>query len=97
LPRFEGRLYSAESGLRGKPAPDLFLAAARDFGVDPARVFVVEDSPTGVAGAVSAGMTVFGYAGAAHTDAGELAGAGARVFMAMPELRGMIAPPGARA
>jgi HAD superfamily hydrolase (TIGR01509 family) len=93
LSRFEGRLYSAESGLRGKPAPDLFLAAARDFAVDPTRAFVVEDSPTGVAGAVAAGMTVFGYAGADHTDAGELAGAGARVFTTMPELRALLAAP----
>ncbi len=91
LERFASHLYSPESGLRGKPAPDLFLAAARDFGALPARTFVVEDSPKGVEGAVAAGMQVFAYAGSGHVDAGELAAAGARVFTRMQELPGLIA------
>jgi HAD superfamily hydrolase (TIGR01509 family) len=90
LERFEGRLYSSESGLPGKPAPDLFLAAARDFAVAPDRVFVVEDSPKGVAGGVAAGMAVFGYAAADYIDAGELAAAGATVFGAMSELSALL-------
>jgi HAD superfamily hydrolase (TIGR01509 family) len=91
LDRFAGRLYSSESGLPGKPAPDLFLAAARDFAARPERTFVVEDSPKGVAGAVAAGMCVFGYAGAPHTEAAELAAAGARVFTDMRELPALLA------
>lgn len=91
LDRFEGRLYSSESGLPGKPAPDLFLAAARDFSAEPRRTFVVEDSPKGVAGAVAAGMVVFGYAGASYIDSEELAAAGARVFTDMRELPALIA------
>jgi len=91
LERFGPKLYSPESGLRGKPAPDLFLAAARDFGVAPARAFVVEDSPKGVEGAVAAGMRVFGYVGSGHIDAGELEAAGARTFTRMSELPGLIA------
>jgi HAD superfamily hydrolase (TIGR01509 family) len=90
LARFGGRLYSAESGLPGKPAPDLFLAAARDFGAAPARTFVVEDSPKGVTGAVAAGMPVLGYAGSPYVDSIELAEAGARVFTAMRELPALI-------
>jgi HAD superfamily hydrolase (TIGR01509 family) len=90
LDRFRERIYSCESGLPGKPAPDLFLAAARDFGASPARTFVVEDSPQGVAGAVAAGMTVFGYAGADHVDAAELEAAGAIVFSDMSELSSLI-------
>ena len=90
LARFEGRIYSSESGLPGKPAPDLFLAAASDFGARPARTFVVEDSPKGVAGAVSAGMKVFGYAAASHIDASTLASAGATVFTEMRELPRLI-------
>jgi HAD superfamily hydrolase (TIGR01509 family) len=90
LERFSDRLYSSDSGLPGKPAPDLFLAAARDFGAEPARTFVVEDSPKGVAGAVAAGMTVFGYAGGDYIDAGELERAGARVFTDMRELPALI-------
>lgn len=90
LPRFEDRLFSPDLGLRGKPSPDLFLAAAAKFAVQPARTVVIEDSPTGVAGAVAAGMTVFGYAGSAHTDAAALAAAGARVFASMRELPALL-------
>lgn len=91
-PRFDGRIYSSESGLRGKPAPDLFLAAASDFGVEPARTFVVEDSVKGVTGAVAAGMHVFGYAAASYVDASELEAAGATVFTDMRELGRLLAP-----
>jgi pseudouridine-5'-monophosphatase len=41
-----------------KPAPDIFLAAARAVGGDPARCLVVEDSPAGVLAARAAGMSV---------------------------------------
>jgi len=41
-----------------KPAPDIFLVAARRFGVEPARCVVFEDSPAGVAAGASAGMQV---------------------------------------
>jgi beta-phosphoglucomutase-like phosphatase (HAD superfamily) len=44
---------------RGKPAPDIFLMAARQLGVDPARCLVYEDSDHGVAVAHSAGMAVY--------------------------------------
>lgn len=91
LERFAGRLYSAEAGLPGKPAPDLFLAAARDFRADPARTFVVEDSPKGVAGAVAAGMRVFAYAAADYTDAAELERIGATSFTDMRELPALLA------
>lgn len=78
LARFEGRRFSAVDVARPKPAPDLFLHAAQTLGFDPARTLVVEDSPLGVQGAFTAGMTVIGYAelvsperlvaaGAAHT------------------------------
>lgn len=43
---------------RGKPAPDIFLVAAAELGVDPARCVVVEDAPAGVAAARAAGMRV---------------------------------------
>ena len=91
LDQFEGKLFSAESGWPGKPAPDLFIAAAAEFDVLPEQTFVVEDSPTGVRGGIAAGMFVFGYAGADHTDADALAAEGAQVFTDMRELPALIA------
>lgn len=43
---------------RPKPAPDIYLEVAARLGVEPSRIVVVEDSPTGVASARSAGMRV---------------------------------------
>jgi HAD superfamily hydrolase (TIGR01509 family) len=40
----------------GKPAPDMFLAAAERMNVDPSRCVVVEDSPPGIAAGRAAGM-----------------------------------------
>jgi beta-phosphoglucomutase family hydrolase len=47
---------SAEQVDRGKPAPDLFLAAAKQLGVVPEDCVVIEDSSPGVQAALSAGM-----------------------------------------
>lgn len=62
LARFEGRRFSSMDVQHPKPAPDLFMLAARTMGVPPARCVVVEDSPLGVQGACAAGMTVIGFA-----------------------------------
>lgn len=62
LPRFAGKMFSATQVKQGKPAPDLFLFAAANMGFAPHECVVIEDSPTGIAAAVAAGMTPFGYA-----------------------------------
>lgn len=49
---------SSEEVARGKPAPDVYLEAARQLGVDPSRVAAVEDSHNGILSARSAGMRV---------------------------------------
>ena len=41
-------VVSAETGLNGKPAPDIFLTAAKNLGVDPNKSIVVEDATSGV-------------------------------------------------
>ncbi|HMS80847.1 MAG TPA: HAD-IA family hydrolase [Burkholderiaceae bacterium] len=69
------RLFGADMVERAKPAPDVYLLAARALGVDPARCAVVEDTPTGTAAGVAAGATVLGYC--AHTDPRDLLAAGA--------------------
>lgn len=73
LERFEPNIYSATMVANSKPAPDLFLLAARSMGVEPSRCVVVEDSPAGIAAARSAGMRVFAFTGGAHARAGRLA------------------------
>ncbi|WP_437589716.1 HAD family hydrolase [Sorangium sp. So ce1000] len=70
---------------RGKPAPDLFLAAARALGVPPPRCLVIEDAPSGVQAAKAAGMTALGVARLA--DEALLAAAGAdRVVTTLDEI-----------
>lgn len=49
-------LVSAEDVTNKKPAPDIFLAAARKLGVSPSRCAVVEDAVNGVQAAKAAGM-----------------------------------------
>ncbi|MYR01448.1 HAD-IA family hydrolase, partial [Streptomyces sp. SID6139] len=87
--RFAGRIYSATEVARGKPAPDLFLHAARSMGVEPAACVVVEDSGPGVRAARAAGMRAFGYAGGL-TPAERLAGPGTVVFHDMRKLPALI-------
>jgi HAD superfamily hydrolase (TIGR01509 family) len=71
-PFFEGRIFSSRSVPSGrpKPAPDVFLHAAKTMGADPARTLVVEDSVPGVHGARAAGMRVVGFTGASSTFPG---------------------------
>jgi HAD superfamily hydrolase (TIGR01509 family) len=63
---FGPRLFSAREVARGKPAPDLFLHAARKLDVAPKDCLVVEDSVAGVTAARAAGMVAFGFVGGAH-------------------------------
>jgi HAD superfamily hydrolase (TIGR01509 family) len=67
--RFRPYVYSAKDlgEGRGKPAPDIFLHAAKELDAAPADTIVVEDSVTGVTGGVAAGMRVIGFTGASHS------------------------------
>jgi HAD superfamily hydrolase (TIGR01509 family) len=58
----QGRVHSARDVARGKPAPDLFLAAAAASGVAPPDCLVIEDSVPGITAAHAAGMQVIAYA-----------------------------------
>jgi HAD superfamily hydrolase (TIGR01509 family) len=51
-------VVTADDVAEGKPAPDIFLEAARLMGVDPARCLVLEDAPAGILAAQRAGMQV---------------------------------------
>ncbi len=91
IDRFAGRMFSAEDVGRGKPAPDLFLHAAAEMGVEPSRCAVVEDAPAGVAAADAAGMTAFAYA--ALTPRRLLAGASGGVVDDMAQLPDLLLAP----
>jgi beta-phosphoglucomutase family hydrolase len=66
-----------ERGLKGKPAPDTFLEAARELGVEPAGAAVFEDALAGVAAGRAGGFFVVGVdrIGGRHAD--DLRNAGA--------------------
>lgn len=64
---FQPHVYNKDDcGGIPKPAPDLYLFAARKLGVDPSDCIVIEDSPTGIVAGKAAGMYVVGYAGGLH-------------------------------
>jgi HAD superfamily hydrolase (TIGR01509 family) len=50
-------IVSADDVVHGKPAPDIFLEAARRLKVEPAQCVVFEDADHGVTAALAAGMT----------------------------------------
>jgi HAD superfamily hydrolase (TIGR01509 family) len=54
-------IVSGEEVSQGKPAPDIFLHAAKELGVSPSVCLVIEDSHHGVKAAKSAGMRCIGY------------------------------------
>jgi len=87
--RFEGRIFSASEVAAGKPAPDLFLHAARRMSFEPATTAVVEDSLPGIQAARAAGMRALAFA--RHTGADVLAAAGGETFEDMAELPGLLA------
>ena len=57
---------SSEEVARGKPAPDVYLEAARRLGVAPERCAAVEDSHSGIRSAESAGMRVVAIPNASY-------------------------------
>lgn len=64
---FGDHVYSGrEHVTRGKPAPDIYLHAAKEIGVDIARAAIIEDSPVGAKGAVASGAFVIGLAAGRH-------------------------------
>lgn len=94
LEAFDPHVYSADLVARAKPHPDIFLHAAAALAVAPDRCLALEDSVNGVRSALAAGMTVWGFAGGGHMDAGSsarLIEAGAdRVVADWPEAAGLF-------
>ena len=72
LDRFRPYIFSAHDleEYRRKPDPDIFLHAAKEFGVSPSACVVVEDSLAGIQAGKAAGMRVIGFTGGSHTYRG---------------------------
>jgi len=92
---FEPNIFSASMVENGKPAPDLFLHAARTMGYAPQNCIVIEDSPAGIRAAKAADMTVFAFTGASHAPASNLRPTveslkPSAIFDDMAELPGLI-------
>ena len=61
-------LFSTQMVKKSKPAPDLFLHAAKHFDAHPKNCLVIEDTTRGIQAGLAAGMSVFGFAGGSHCD-----------------------------
>lgn len=69
-PYFVGQVHSADDVPLGKPAPDLFLYAAKRNNISPDKCLVIDDSPTGIKAASAAGMASIGFVGGTHVGPG---------------------------
>jgi len=88
LDHFDGAIFSGTEVAHPKPAPDVYLAAARSFNIAPERCVVIEDSILGVTAAVSAGMKVYGYT--LFNSAEALRKVGAIPFSSMLEMKELL-------
>jgi HAD superfamily hydrolase (TIGR01509 family) len=62
----EESIFTSQQVKNGKPAPDLFLLAAKEMGFIPEDCIVIEDSFAGVTAALAANMQVIGFLGGSH-------------------------------
>lgn len=91
----EGRFRAVLSGQgmgAPKPAPDVYLAAARACGAAPEGCVVIEDSAQGARAGLAAGMRVLGFAAQGTASAQSLAALGVPLFHpmeALPQLLGL--------
>ena len=90
LDRLEHVLFSAQDVGRGKPHPDVFLAAAEAMNISCDRAVIIEDSVSGIQAGLTAGARVLGYAGDPFTKAETLKAAGAEVFFDMGEAHSLM-------
>ncbi|MGB3179477.1 MAG: HAD family phosphatase [Albidovulum sp.] len=86
--RLTNRIFSRQDVASPKPAPDLYLHAARALNIAPKDCVVIEDSSTGVRAARAAGMTCFGYA--PNGDSAALEAQGAHIFHDMCDLPALL-------
>jgi HAD superfamily hydrolase (TIGR01509 family) len=78
---------SSEEVERGKPAPDVYLEAARRLGVDPTRCAAIEDSENGIRSAAAAGLKVVAIPNPVFPPSDEALALAAVVAASLDELR----------
>jgi HAD superfamily hydrolase (TIGR01509 family) len=87
-------IFCSKLVARGKPAPDLFLYAAKTMGADPARAIVVEDSVVGIKAAKAAGMLAIGFVGGLHhmppSDQALIAAGADHIAQTMDDVQALI-------
>ena len=83
---FAGRIFSGHEMPRSKPAPDVYLAAARHLGVPAEQCLVIEDTTVGITAGVAAGATVWAYCPRPEAGPALLAAGAHRLFPNMVEL-----------
>jgi HAD superfamily hydrolase (TIGR01509 family) len=86
LGRFFRATVSSEEVPRGKPAPDVYLEAARRLGVEPERCVAIEDSHSGIRSARAAGMAVIAIPNPSYPPDEEALAAADVVVRALDEL-----------
>jgi HAD superfamily hydrolase (TIGR01509 family) len=77
---------SSEEVARGKPAPDVYLEAARRLGVPPEECAAIEDSASGIRAAHAAGMRVIAYPNRHYPPSAESLGLASDVIDSLDEV-----------
>jgi len=85
---------SSEEVERGKPAPDVYLEAMRQLGVEPTHAAAVEDSRSGIRSAHAAGMRVIAIPNAHYPPDPETLGLADSVLSSLEELDANAVDPG---
>jgi HAD superfamily hydrolase (TIGR01509 family) len=78
----------------GKPAPDIYLEAARQLGVDPAACLSLEDSTNGARAAVAAGTVCYGIPDLSHGYPDQFSDITPHVFASLHDVREALAAAG---
>lgn len=90
LPYFD-HVVTSDQVAHPKPAPDIYLLAARKLGKDPARCLALEDSPAGTRAALAAGMIAIQVPDLVHPDA-DLRALGHRIVDSLSDAHALLVP-----
>ena len=86
---------TADDEAHGKPAPDVYLTAARRAGVRPADCLAIEDTPSGARAAIAAGMPCFVVPDHDHPGPAQFADIPAHLFDSLHDIRSLLERTGA--